>query len=153
MFQRRFWGKRATFKLRKRQIKLSARGVYEPVQLEEDVLQEIMQRLWYSGIPVFREKERIPRCPHCGLYVASAKSATDRGHPDLHGYIPARLSVTGVAVPFYIEVKRPQGGVRSYEQEEFIRRAQAAGVLAFFANSWAVVKEQFESRTSLLRAA
>lgn len=157
MYQRRFWGNRRFRKgikiRRPRKIELSERGIFEPVQLEEDVVQEIMHRLWYSGVPVFREKERIPRCPHCGKYVTSARGATERGHPDLHGYVPAHLMPTKQAMPFMIECKRPDGGVASIEQQAIISQAKQHGVVALFARSWSEVRCEFERLGVLLKAA
>ncbi len=130
-------------KKRPRKIEFNAaKQLYEPVELEEDVIKTIMSVLWYSGIPVFRERERIPACPHCGRYVS--RTASDPGHPDLHGYIPARKNPSGHPLPFYIEAKRPQGGIESEIQKEFIKRAQAQGVLAFFARSLGEVREAFK---------
>ena len=147
MEQRRFWGKRRDWskkKFRPRAIEFNAtKKIFEPVEREEDVVVAIISTLWYSGIPVFRERERIPKCPKCGQYVS--RTPSDAGHPDLHGYIPATKTAIGQAAPFYIEVKRPSGGVETEVQKEFIRRAQGNGVLAFFARSVNEVRAQFAS--------
>ncbi len=76
MHQRRFWSKnRDWVRPRKRPRKTefnAAKGIYEPVELEEDVVKTIITLLWYSRIPVFRERERIPYCPHCHEKVGRA---------------------------------------------------------------------------------
>lgn len=133
------WAKRRDWtpkKRRARKVKLSERGIYEPVELEEDVVQKIIALLWYSGIPVFRERERVPNCPSCGKFVSKPSEA---GHPDLHGWLPSRKNSSRTATPFYIECKRPDGGVETEVQKEFIRRARRDGVLAFFAHEWSDV--------------
>jgi hypothetical protein len=137
MQQRRFWSKGRDFR-KKRRIRKTEfneeKQLYEAVELEEDVIKKVVTLLWYSGIPVFRERERIPVCPNCHQFVS--RIASDPGHPDLHGYVPERKNPTGRSLPFYIEAKRPVGGVESEIQKEFIRRARKHGVLAFFARSW-----------------
>ncbi len=143
MHQRRFWTKNRDWmskKKRPRKVEFNAaKGIYEPVELEEDILKKIVALLWYSGIPVFRERERVPNCGRCGQFVAAPSEA---GHSDLHGYIPQRKLPTKGAEgcrPFFIECKRPQGGIATEVQKEFIRRARRDGVLAFFAYSWSDV--------------
>lgn len=60
---------------------------------------------------------------------------------------------TGQALPFLIEMKRPGGGVQTIEQQETIKRASEAGVLAFFADNWQIVRDKFQSQGVMLRAA
>ena len=148
MYQGRFWGSRRwktsdllKKKRRTRKVELSERGIYEPVKLEEDFVQECIARLWGAGIPTFRERERIPICPSCHAPIGRP---SDAGHPDMHGYIPARLLKNhDYPQPFYIEAKRNAKSVLRIAQAEFLKRAAADGILAFRAWNWAQVREAF----------
>jgi hypothetical protein len=142
MDQRIFWSRRRNWqrkKVRPRKIEFNeAKQIFEPVELEEDVVKKIIALLWYSGIPVFRERERVPSCQSCGKFVAAP---SEPGHPDLHGFIPARKIFTSNvrslgSVAFYIECKRPSGGISTEVQKEFVKRARRDGCLAFFATCW-----------------
>jgi hypothetical protein len=162
MDQQRFWSKNRKWEKairRPRKIELSARGIYEPVELEEDVLQTTYSLLWFSGIPVFRERERIPKvsvtCEDCGRkWMQWVGRPSEAGHPDLHGWVPFKKlppmyrasTPNGSAVPFYIEMKRPKGGIHSEEQKQFILKALRDGVVAFFAHSWSDVRREFGNR-------
>lgn len=116
-------------------------GVWQRKVSEEDVLEEIVSRLWFQvKIKVWRVRERIPG-------MCSPKNLSTPGIPDLIGFIPRntlRVSEwTNVTVehhglpaqPLFIEVKRP-GGARRPAQEAFIAEALAGGCCAFFAESW-----------------
>ncbi len=162
MYQKRFWSKSRKWEKstrRPRKIELSERGIYEPVIREEDVLQQIYKMLWYSGIPVMRERERIPKvkCKSCGAEVFVGKPS-DAGHSDLHGLIPAAKlpppfrskTPNAYAMPFFIEVKRPDGGIHSAVQQEFIVRMISYGAMAFFAHSWQDVRNEFYKRVGIL---
>jgi len=54
--------------------------------VEEDVVEEIMTRLWWQyRIKVYRVRERIPKCPKCHAFVGRP---SESGIPDLIGVIP-----------------------------------------------------------------
>lgn len=112
-------------------------GKYQQVLLEKHVLREIMDRLWMQGkIKVWQINQPV------GGKVQQNVS----GIPDLIGFIPWRTPLRAPCVPNYmksalplfIEVKRP-GGHRRFYQERFIEEARAGGAIAFFAESWADV--------------
>ena len=119
----------------------SARGVYEPQLTEEHVVKEIMQRLGYAGIRIYRHKERIPR-------YSGDRHLSRRGLPDLFGYVAGRPPIMGVGGAqtlgraVFIECKKP-GGERSLEQKLFIGDARANGAIACFAESWLDVCDEF----------
>lgn len=110
-----------------------------PVLLEEMVLNEIVQRLWYEA----KIKMMRINCPVGGKVRPNVE-----GIPDLAGGVPhcwtawedgKRFARTGVGL--YIEVKRP-GGARRPAQEQTINYLKSIGCIAFFAESWAdVVRE------------
>lgn len=113
------------------------RKVHQPKLQEEHVLREIVQRLWLAKIPVFRV--------NCS--VGGKVRPNQPGIPDLIGYIPYKVwskqlgegqPENGVAIPLFIEVKRP-GGARRTAQIQFINDSKSAGCAAFFAESWADV--------------
>jgi hypothetical protein len=154
MDQGRFWPRRPR-RRRAVKIELSERGIFEPVEKEENVLDAVMTYLWRCGIPVFREQERVPTCWNCGAKVCKKSAA---GHPDLHGYVPVRAMIRWakddaakewtkayVKFPaaFYIEMKRPKGGRHRPAQEMFLLRTKDDGVLGFFARSLAEVRDAF----------
>lgn len=105
------------------------RGVWQPVLLEEHVVKEIIERLWWAKIKVWRIRERIP----------GKGQLSTPGLPDLMGWIPKPKCDSwlhpGMSVPLFIEVKRP-GGVRRDAQTRFIEEAKSDGCVAFFAESW-----------------
>ncbi len=108
-----------------------ANGKYQPVLLEEHVLREIVERLWWHKIKVWRIRERIP----------GQGGFSTPGIPDLIGWAIRRDWTPNTTVPLFIEVKRP-GGVRRPAQERWIAEAKADGCIAFFAESWEdVVRE------------
>ena len=113
-------------------------GKYQPVITEENVLIEIVERLWFQArIKMWRIRERIP------LPGRRWQNLSTPGIPDLIGWIPKeRVGAHPlVARPIFLEVKRP-GGVRRIAQERFIEEAVKDGCIAFFAESWAdVVRE------------
>lgn len=142
MWQRRFWGKRrdwTTKPRRSRRVEYNEeKKIFEPVELEEHVVKKVHDLLWYSGIPIFRERERIPKCTRCGAFVCAPSAS---GHPDLHGWIPAaKVSGSKYAIPFYFEAKRPGGGIQSEEQKQFIALARRDGVVAGFVDSYEKVR-------------
>lgn len=147
MYQRRFWSKNRDWvrkKKRPRKVEFNAaKRIYEPVELEKDVVKTIVTMLWYCGIPVFIQPEVKPKCQTCGAFVAKP---SDAGQPDLHGWVPTHKLPSGSTrpLPFYIECKRPVGGIETEVQKEFIRRACRDGVLAFFANGYGIVRQEFE---------
>lgn len=108
------------------------RGVWQPRLLEEHILREIVERLWLQArIKVFRIREPIPvKGKRWNRYATP-------GIPDLVGWIPDNPvgRPVGIAVPLFIEVKRP-GGVRREAQKRFIEEARTGGCIAFFAESW-----------------
>ncbi len=118
-------------------------GKYQPVLLEEHVVTEIMARLLWAKIKVFRVRERIP---------GMSKNLSTPGLPDIVGWIPAKVwdeahyNVLPIpsAVPLYIEAKRP-GGVRRPAQIRFINEATQDGCVAFFAESWDDVVREFKT--------
>jgi hypothetical protein len=149
--------------------------IYEAKVIEEHVLEEIKLRLGYAGIPIYRERERIPDARRYKL--------SDPGHPDLHGYLPVSFRVKEFyrrhpeykekpaiaeefyrsAIPVYIEVKRPgemakyRKGVlstvrsRTFQaQEEFIVKARKDGCIACFAESWDDVVDAFKQKGYIL---
>jgi hypothetical protein len=56
-----------------------------------------------------------------------------KGQPDIQGWIPRKGS--GMAIPIYIETKRPVGGRRTPDQIAFIENAIRGGCFAMFAKS------------------
>lgn len=120
-----------------------ARKVYEPVELEEHVVKEIVERLWMQArIKVWRVRERIPQKGRRWQQLSTP------GIPDLIGWIPSTtVSVCGAKClrttrPLFIECKRSVKSVRRPAQEAFIDEAKRDGCVAFFASSWGdVVRE------------
>lgn len=126
------------------------KGIFEAQITEEHVLLEIMTRLTYAKMQIFRERERIPN----GSYRLS-----DPGHPDLHGWVPRLLAEANFAIPIYIEVKRP-GEMKKYnecklpakrmktinDQKLFIESAILGGCIACFAEKWEDVVAAFANK-------
>lgn len=106
------------------------RELFEPVITEEQVLKEIVQRLWLQArIRLWRIN-----CPAGGKVRPN-----EPGIPDLMGWLRFTTATPCVhTVPLYIEVKRP-GGAKRPAQILFIDEAVKAGCAAFFAFSWADV--------------
>jgi len=138
-----FW-RQGKFLLRRRKDqKWEMKGkVWQPVLREEHVLREIVTRLWLEyRIKVWRIRERIP-----GMGAPS-----EPGIPDLWGWAlkPQIFAVGGdlarlsQPVALMIEVKRPRGHRRP-AQVVFIKEAEAAGCIAFFAESWEDCKRGLE---------
>ena len=123
----------APMKRRPRYV-LSARGVYEPVIREEDVLGACRTLLELNQARVFRAVERVPKCYRCGCWLGSSEAGT----PDLSGYFHQ-----GAIIPFWIEMKRPKGGKRRFSQIARIEQIQEDGGIAFFANSVEVMVSEF----------
>jgi len=138
--------------------------IYERAIIEEDVVKEIITRLTFAKIRVYRERENLP----------TGYRMSDPGHPDLYGRIPAKYFGNMVttedniqrfawALPFHIEVKRP-GEMAKYRsgklpqkrilaidrQKDFINDAVADGCIAFFAESWEDVVAEFKKYGILL---
>jgi hypothetical protein len=123
------------------------RKIYEPVLLEEHVLREIVDRLW------FQAKIRMVRI---NQPVGGKVRQNESGIPDLVGELPRRpftvtcsqdvCASTIIEIPptpLYIEVKRP-GGARRAAQIRFIEEKKSAGCAAFFAESWLdVIRELY----------
>jgi hypothetical protein len=114
----------------------SERNVYEPEMREEDVLLQIRQMLEINGALVFRSIERVPKCYRCGLWLGSS----ERGIPDLSGLLPVLGSHP---VSFYLEVKKPKGGVLRPAQVDVLERIRVMGAISGFVRSWEEVKALF----------
>lgn len=117
-------------------------GVWQPVLREEHIVREIITRLWFAKIKVFRINQP----------VAGKTPQNVAGIPDLMGWIPFKVwdeRVGGgvlplpTGVPLFIEVKRP-GGARRPAQIQFIDEAAKDGCIAFFADSWDEVVKQLD---------
>lgn len=93
-------------------------GKWEPVLLEEHVLRELVARLWWSKIKVYRIN-----CP-----VGGKVRPNEPGLPDLMGVTPGGKAV-------FLEVKRP-GGVHRPAQELFIHETKSYGAISGFVDSW-----------------
>lgn len=114
-----------------------ARNIWQPALTEEHVVLEIMQRIGFEGISIWRIN-----CPVGGKVRPNVP-----GIPDLIGYVSAVNGTTGIrqsTIPLYIEVKRP-GGARRPAQELFIAKAKADGCCAFFAESWSDCVKEFKA--------
>lgn len=115
--------------------------LHQPPLREEHVVREIMERLAYSKIRVWRIKERVPDMRGGRKFFRGGASTP--GVPDLIGHIPAIIR-SGIlfspARPLYIEVKRP-GGKKRLMQKIFIDDAVQDGAIAFFADSWESVRQ------------
>lgn len=108
----------------------AARKLYQPKISEENVLREIVDRLWLQGkIKVWRIRERIPDNRKRWQQLSTP------GIPDLMGWFVRTDWTPSPAIPLFIEVKRP-GGKRRLAQECFIAEASADGCCAFFAESF-----------------
>ena len=125
-----------------------ARSTWRDSILEETVVKVLMDGLTACRIPVFRVRERIPRCHRCHQFVGRA---SQQGIPDLIGWIPhyqfrkSGVEVYAPARPLFVEVKRPKGGLESAVQKEFIDRARKGGAVAFFCRSWDECADQLRS--------
>lgn len=122
------------------------RGKLKAHIVEEDVVEEITTRLWLQyRIKVWRVRERIPR-------EGAAPSVA--GLPDLMGWIIRELphfidgAVQKVAVPLFIECKRPDGA-RRIAQTRFIDDARKDGCVAFFAECWADVVREMQKQCGI----
>lgn len=71
--------------------------------------------------------------------------------PDVQCHLALRPATR--PVHFFVEVKRPKGGVVSYHQAEHMRRCAEDGEIAFVANDWDVVRSVFLEQGIKLRAA
>lgn len=111
-----------------------AKETWKETTLEKTIVKTLRQGLAACGIPVFTIHEPRP-CHKCQVWPSPPNEA---GLADLWGYVPAlKIQVyTGFAVPLYIEVKRPKGGVEAAAQKDFIERARTGGAIAFFAKGW-----------------
>jgi len=124
-------------RVRPRKVALSARGIVEPVQSEEDVLGAIRGLLEANGARVHRIVERIPW----------GKTTSTPGMPDLVGWFPRKwegdfLNTVELARVFFIEVKRPGGKLRP-AQTLWLNEARLDGIIAFMADSVEKMVEEF----------
>lgn len=123
------------------------RKLYQPQITEEHVVIEIIMRLWWNKIKVYRIRERIP-----GL----SRSLSTPGIPDLIGWY--KRGVSFGPIPVFIEVKRPKdaerrAGVRRLAQTQFIEQAAQDGCIAFFAESFDDCIREFQKFGITLRGA
>ena len=109
--------------------------------LEETIVRVIRDGLNACRIPNYRVRERISVCPRCRGFIGRP---SEEGIPDLVGWVPVSLWMAGGsrAIPLFIEVKRPKGGVKSQAQEQFVERANRDGGIAIFARGWDECAEQ-----------
>ncbi len=122
--------------------------IWHPKISEESVLKEIMTRLGWNKIKVWRIAERIP------VKGRRWQRLSTPGLPDLMGWICNQTLICESAtkkktvfrglypLPVLIEVKRP-GGVHRAAQTQFIEEAKADGCIAFFAESWNDCVQEF----------
>jgi hypothetical protein len=110
-----------------------ARQTWIDSTLEKSIVKVLMDALPLCGIHVHLILSRMP-CTHCGKWSGTPPAA---GIPDIGGWIPSRLMSkcppSYRAVPLYIEVKRPKGGVQGAEQTAFLESVRRDGGVAFFA--------------------
>lgn len=116
--------------MRRIKVALSARGIYERVVLEEDVISAIRQMLEINGARVYRAIERVPKCYRCGCWMG----ASEPGTPDLSGFFPIKGQHP---IPFYFEVKRPKKNAKRAAQISRIEQIKADGGCAAIVESWA----------------
>jgi hypothetical protein len=121
-------------------LKSKSRGRWTNSILEETIVKVIRDGLNACRIPNYRVRERIPVCYKCHSFVGQGSEC---GIPDLLCWIPAGLmppcpvrEAHARAVPLFIEVKRPKGGIESQCQKQFIERANRDGGIAIFARGW-----------------
>lgn len=99
--------------------------------MERDILNTIMQYLWYNKIMAWRNNTTGVYDPTKKIFRKMPKY-TRKGVPDIIGIYKGRF--------LGIEVKQP-GKYPSKEQREFIAEAQENGGIAFVARSLEDVKE------------
>jgi hypothetical protein len=119
---------------------VSRRRAWKQTILEKAIVKVIRDGLVACRIPHWLILARVP-CPKCKTWGAEP---ADRGIPDIAGIVPPNLFLDQTPVwgrPLFIEVKRPQGGVESIEQQSFIEERRKAGAIAFFARGWDDVAE------------
>lgn len=112
------------------------RKLWQPEISEEHVINEILSRLTWAKIKIYRIRERIP-----GKWKLSTP-----GIPDLIGWVPQKWGEHGwekTAIPLFIECKS-RTGVHRVAQTRFIEEAKADGCVAFFASSWEDVVRNFK---------
>lgn len=118
-----------------------ARKLYQTKITEEHVVKEIVVRLAFNKVFIWRIVERIPW----------GKRASTPGIPDLMGFALKKDSGgLVVPIPVFIEVKKP-GGKHRPAQEEFISTAHANGCVATFAEKWEDVVAEFSRHGLPLR--
>lgn len=101
------------------------RGIFQPAVTEEMVVTEIIQRLSWNKIKVYRIAERIP---------GMSKRLSTPGLPDLFVMVKGKV--------LFLEVKR-RGGVRRPAQIRFIDEAKSEKVPAGFVECWTDVVSLF----------
>lgn len=110
-----------------------ARGIYQPALTEEDVVAEIIQRLTWNQIKVYRIAERIP---------GMSKRLSTPGLPDLFVMVNGKV--------LFLEVKR-RGGVRRPAQIRFMDEAKSEKVPAGFVECWTDVVRLFSENVIELK--
>lgn len=118
------------------------RKIYHYPITEENIVTEIIQRLSWNQIKIYRVAERIP---------GMSKRLSTPGIPDLIGWVKKYLTVeigkleapTYLCIPVFLEVKKP-GGARRTAQIQFIEGARSDGAIAGFVESWNDVRELFK---------
>jgi hypothetical protein len=122
-------------------LHVSRRRAWKDSVLEKAIVKVIRDGLTACRIPQYEVKARTP-CAKCHLWTVAA---SEPGIPDLIGWIPAALNLKRserhgpVAIPLFIEVKRPKGGIEGEAQKQFIERANRDGGVAMFARDWDTV--------------
>lgn len=124
-------------------IAKSKRGIFEPIQTENDVLGAIRTLLEANGARVFRVVERIPW----------GKTKSEPGIPDLIVIWPEKIVryekpfpteiISRTSIVSFVEVKRPGGKLRP-AQKLWIEQAQADGVICFMADSVEAMVSEFK---------
>lgn len=120
--------------MRTRKVALSSRGIYEPVQSEENVLCAIRGLLEANGVRIHRIVERIPW----------GRTTSTPGIPDLTGWFIPNYDTTFTPRHFWIEVKKPGGKLRP-AQAAWIEQAKSDGVIAFKAESVEEMVKEFRA--------
>ncbi len=120
-------------------LHVSRRKSWKNSILEESIVRVIRDGLNACRIPNYRVRERIPVCPRCHGFIGKP---SEEGIADLVGWIPAALwTGNGRSVPLFVEVKRPQGGIESEVQKQFLERANRDGGIGMFARDWDTVAD------------
>jgi hypothetical protein len=139
------------------QVHISRRRAWKNSVLEKSIVKVIRDGLNACRIPNYEVKARAP-CAKCHMFTVAA---SEPGIPDLIGWIPAgrcilktTLSAESVkpvhwmnskAIPLFIEVKRPQGGIESEAQKQFVERVNKDVGIALFARDWDTVADALKA--------